>query len=98
MPSSVSSIETVTALTACHAATCRSLPEPKTPFNMPLTAHSATCPPCGGVNGRPLTATGTAPGLGGNGAAIHPQGFCDVPRLDGDEKMSMALDFIGVYA
>jgi hypothetical protein len=51
-------VEVATALTACHAATCRSLPEPKTPFNMPLTAHSATCPPCRGVNGRPLTATG----------------------------------------
>src|SRR5437899_2399758 len=41
VPFSSTSSERSTTLTACHAATCRSLPEPKTPFNMPLTAHSA---------------------------------------------------------
>jgi hypothetical protein len=45
-------------LTACHAATCRSFPEPKTPFNIPLTAHSATWPECRGVSGRPLKVAG----------------------------------------
>lgn len=50
LPSSSVSSERSTTFTACQAATCRSSPEPKTPFNIPLTAHSAKWPLCKGVN------------------------------------------------
>jgi hypothetical protein len=53
VPSSASSVETVTAFVELQAATCRPSPEPKIPFNIPLTAQIATWPACkGAVSGK----------------------------------------------
>src|SRR6266566_2237008 len=55
VPSSSTSSEQSVTLTDRQVAMCRSSPEPNTPSKRPATAHSATWPPCNGVNGRPLT-------------------------------------------